>query len=308
MAFDQLTALVKQYLNVKSAKKRFLIFVLEDLEKFAAHPQQNLLYCLFELALALPVFVIGTSCRIDVLELFEKRVKSRFSQNVVYLPMPDTLDDFIERIKVNLNVSGDENLIYNEKINEFLKNNQIFNNLCSFNFDFTKDVRPVFRVLTLAFSSIDQSASFDWTAFSKVFDEVNGPVRPEITLNTSILETTLVELMILVSMCRLAAKFPSTPVTFDVMTEELSACKLRAPGLEHFVWTKSTLQVAFDRLLNCRLLIQTNNTVSSASNSTWIDRSYITVRLGLPLFVILDAIERHSVGSKEIFALACEKF
>ena len=281
---------------------------MEDLEKFAAHPQQNLLYCLFELALALPVFVIGTSCRIDVLELFEKRVKSRFSQNIVYLPLSDSLEDFIERIKVNLIVFSNENIIYNAKIEEFIKNNQNFNNLCNFNYDFTKDVRPVFRVLTLAFASINQSESFDWITFPQVFDGVNGPSRQEITLNTSVLETTLVELMMIVSMCRLAAKYPSNPVTFEAMTEELSTCKLRAPGLEHFVWTKSTLQVAFDRLINCRLLIQTNNTVSSSSNTTWIDRSYLTVRLGLPLFVILDAIERHGVGSKEIFALACEKF
>lgn len=300
--------MVKQYFNTKSYKKRFIIFVLEDLEKFAAHPQQNLLYCLFELALALPVFVIGTSCRIDVLELFEKRVKSRFSQNIVYLPLSDCFEDFVERIKVNLTVSGNENMVYNENIEEFINTNQLFNNLCSFNFDFTKDVRPVFRALTLVFASINHAEPFDWNTFSQLFDRVNGPVRPEISLNASVLETTSLELMILVSMCRLAAKYPSTPVTFDAMTEELSACKLRAPTVEHFVWTKSTLQVAFDRLINCRLLIQTNNTVSSASNTTWIDRSYLTVRLGLPVFVILDAIERHSCGSKEIFALACEKF
>lgn len=263
------------------------------------------MYCLFELALALPVFVIGTSCRIDVLELFEKRVKSRFSQNIVYLPLSDSLEDYVERIKVNLTV---DDMFYNEIIEEFIKTNQIFNNICSFNFDFTKDVRPVFRALTLAFASINQSEPFDWNTFSKVFDGVNGSVRPEITLNTSVLETTSLELMVLVSMCRLAAKYPTTPVTFDAMTEELSACKLRAPTVEHFVWTKSTLQVALDRLINCRLLIQTNNTVASASNTTWIDRSYLTVRLGLPVFVILDAIERHGCGSKEIFALACEKF
>lgn len=308
MAFDQLTALIKQYFNAKSSKRRYLIFVLEDLDKFAAHPQQNLLYCLFELALALPVFVIGTSCRIDVLELFEKRVKSRFSQNIVYLPLPDSLDDLVDRVKVNLTVYGNENAVYNEIIEEFIDKNQIFKALCCFNFDFTKDVRPVFRVLTLTFASINQLDPFDWNNFSQAFEEVNGPLRPEIPLNTIVLETTLVELMILVSMCRLTAKYPSTPVTFDAMTEELSACKLRAPGLEHFIWTRSILQVAFDRLINCRLLIQTNNPVSSSSTTTWIDRSYLTVRLGLPVFVILDAIERHGSGSKELFALACEKF
>lgn len=300
--------MVKQFFapNLKVTKKRFIIFVLEDLERFAAHPQQNLLYSLFELALALPVFVIGTSCRIDVLELLEKRVKSRFSQNIIYLPLPASCEEFIERIKCNLQDYENEEgeVIYNKTIEEFIEKNTNFNSLCNFHFDFTKDVRPIFRQLSKTFASIDQSIPFNWDSFSDLFDLTVGPSRPELSLNPLLLETTIVELMIIVAMCRLAAKFPSTPVTFDVMAEELAACKLRALGLEHFVWTKSTLQVAFDRLINCRLLLITNST----NSSVWTDRSYLTVRLGLPVFIILDAIERHSYNSKEIFALACEKF
>lgn len=315
MAFDQLTALVKQFFapNLKLTKKRFIIFVLEDLEKFAAHPQQNLLYSLFELALSLPVFVIGTSCRIDVLELLEKRVKSRFSQNLVYLPLPESIESFMERIKKNLIIKNSNSIdiqsdsidVYNNSIHEFISTNSSFSSLCQFHFDFTKDVRPIFRQLSLSFSSINQSSPFYWNTFSDLFDKTIGPNRPELTLNPLLTETTIVELMITVAMCRLAAKYPSTPVTFDIMAEELGTCKLRAPGLEHFVWTKSTLQVAFDRLIHCRLLIPSN---SSLNSSSWIDRSYTTVRLGLPIFIILDAIERHSFNSKEIFALACEKF
>ena len=297
------------------------------MERFAAHPQQNLLYCLFELALSLPVYVIGTSCRIDVLELLEKRVKSRFSQNIVYLPLPENFDEFIARIRANLLINpNDLNsnsceydlkkiVTYNECIEEFIKNNQMFNDLCKFNFELTKDIRPIFRILTLTFSSISisidikstsmPSMPFEWKRFNERFESVHGPPRTESSiLNSSILETTLVELMILVAMCRLNSKFASTPVTFEVMTEELIGCKLRAPGLEHFVWTKSTLQVAFDRLLSCRLLLLTTST----NSVSWLDRSYLTVRLGLPPFVIIDSIERHPFQSKEIFALACERF
>lgn len=312
MAFDQLTALVKQYFasGAKSNKKRFIIFVLEDLEKFAAHPQQNLLYCLFELALALPVFVIGTSCRIDVLELLEKRVKSRFSQNIVYLPLPPTIEDYLLRIKTNLMETNESTFeAYNSKMEQFMSNNMIFKSLCNLNFELTKDVRPVFRTLSLALASIDNEQVFDWNHFTDLYDSLNGPPRAELSLNSWILDTTIVELMILVSMCRLVAKFSSTPVTFDIMTEELGNCKLRAPGLEHFVWTKSTLQVAFDRLLSIRLLLPTSNSsISASSSSSWLDRSYLTVRVGLPVFVILDSIEKHKLCSPEIFALACEKF
>lgn len=203
---------------------------------------------------------------------------------------------------------SEEKEIYNKVMDEFVDKNAIISSLCTFHFDFTKDVRPIFRQLSLTFASIDQTVPFYWNTFSDLFDmTVGGPGRTEITLNPLVLETTIVELMILVAMCRLSAKFTSIPVTFDVMAEELGTCKLRAPGLEHFLWTRSTLQVAFDRLINCRLLLITNSSGSSSSSS-WTDRSYLTVRLGLPLFVILDAIEKHSYNSKEIFALACEKF
>jgi origin recognition complex subunit 4 len=307
VAFDQLTALVKQFftqsIGKKQSQKRYLIFLLEDLEKFAAHPQQNLLYCLFELALSLPVYVIGTSCRIDVLELLEKRVKSRFSQNIVYLPLPDSREMYIDRIKANLMAPFCDK--YNEAIEAFTEHSKLFKDLCDFNFDFTKDVRPVFNALLLTFVSIatDQHP-FDWDTFEQRFEASNGSSRPELSLNSTILEVTMVELMIIVAMCRLASKFTSVPVTFDVMTEELATCKLRAPGLENFVWTKSTLQSSFDRLISCRLLITSSNT----SSSTWQDRSYLTVRLGLPHFVVIDSIEKHPRCSKEIFSLACERF
>lgn len=296
MAFDQLTALIKQFFVSKKPWK-YLIFVLEDLERFASHPQQNLLYCLFELSLSLPVFVLGTSCRIDVLELLEKRVKSRFSQNLIYLPLPATKNEFIERIKTNLLIENE--LVYNEIVNQFIKNDGTFNQLCSFHFDLSKDVRKIFRILSVSFSSIPNN--FDWSNFSEHFNTHTL----QLSVYPSVFDTiTLMELMIIVSMCRLSAKFPSTPVTFDVMVEELISCKQRATGLEHFKWTRSILQVAFDRLINCRLLLFTSFTTTN----TWTDRSYLTVRLGLPLFIVLDCIEKHALTSKEVFALACEKF
>lgn len=286
--------------------------MLEDVDKFAAHPQQNLLYCLFELALALPVYVIGVSCRIDVLELLEKRVKSRFSQNIVFLPMSETMGDFVSRIQTNLCVTeeasssasdGGSIVAYNAVMQQFTRENAAFLQICEFYFDLTRDVRPVFRLLTVALSRAASHVDFDWQQFGRLFEVTIRELRPDPRGDAAVLGTTVVELLVLVAMCRLAAKFPSLAVTFDVVLEEVRTVKLRAPSLERFSWSRSTVQAAFDRLLACRLLLPATLTANAS-----LDRSYLTVRLGQPYFMVTEAIERHPHDSKEIVALACERF
>lgn len=60
---------------------------------FASHPRQTLLYNLFDVAQSrkAPIAVLGCTTRLDVVEMLEKRVKSRFSHRYIYLPLPKTL-------------------------------------------------------------------------------------------------------------------------------------------------------------------------------------------------------------------------
>lgn len=66
-----------------------VIFILDKLDRFAEHPNQRLLYILYDLVAnsksTVPISVVGVTDRVDVLELFEKRVKSRFSHRNINL-------------------------------------------------------------------------------------------------------------------------------------------------------------------------------------------------------------------------------
>jgi origin recognition complex subunit 4 len=66
-----------------------IIFILDKLSLFAEHPHQRLLYNLFDLAAnfdgSLPILVIGVTDVQEVVESFEKRVKSRFSHRQINL-------------------------------------------------------------------------------------------------------------------------------------------------------------------------------------------------------------------------------
>ncbi|BES91912.1 Origin recognition complex subunit [Nesidiocoris tenuis] len=69
----------------KSSKA--IIFILDEFELFCDHRNQTLLYNLFDVAQSAqaPICVVGLTCRGDVIELLEKRVKSRFSHRQISL-------------------------------------------------------------------------------------------------------------------------------------------------------------------------------------------------------------------------------
>lgn len=86
----------------KSSKS--IIFILDEFDLFCSHHKQTLLYNLFDVAQSsqAPICVLGLSCRLDVVQLLEKRVKSRFSHRQVFL-FPNNSDEmlpqFVEHFK-----------------------------------------------------------------------------------------------------------------------------------------------------------------------------------------------------------------
>lgn len=77
-----------------------MIFIIEEFDLFCAHHNQTLLYNLFDVAQSAqtPICVLGLTSRLDVIELLEKRVKSRFSHRQIYL-LPES-ENFDERVKL----------------------------------------------------------------------------------------------------------------------------------------------------------------------------------------------------------------
>lgn len=67
-----------------------VVIILHDFEEFARRTKQTLLYNLFDITqcAAYQICVIGTTTRLDVTELLEKRLRSRFSCRQVLLSQP----------------------------------------------------------------------------------------------------------------------------------------------------------------------------------------------------------------------------
>ncbi|POS84672.1 hypothetical protein EPUL_003014, partial [Erysiphe pulchra] len=87
-----------------------VIFILDEFDHFTTHHRQTLLYNLFDIAQSkkAPILVLGLTTKVDVAEMLEKRVKSRFSHRYVQLSLPRSLPAFWQTCKESLTINGFE--------------------------------------------------------------------------------------------------------------------------------------------------------------------------------------------------------
>lgn len=87
-----------------------VVIILDEFDLFATHPRQTLLYNLFDIAQArkAPLAVLGLTTKVDVTEMLEKRVKSRFSHRYVYLPLARSYEAFSDACLSTLSVEATE--------------------------------------------------------------------------------------------------------------------------------------------------------------------------------------------------------
>lgn len=127
-----------------------MIFILDEFDLFAQHPKQALLYNLFDAAQSAqnPMAVIGLTCRLDTLDLLEKRVKSRFSHRQIYLFPSSNFGQFIEIAKGTLMLpteEEEENQAFNDSLEELFQNPTV-NGIIRRIFDISKDIRMFYKI------------------------------------------------------------------------------------------------------------------------------------------------------------------
>uniref|UniRef100_A0A8C1Z182 Origin recognition complex subunit 4 n=1 Tax=Cyprinus carpio TaxID=7962 RepID=A0A8C1Z182_CYPCA len=91
------------------SSSRPVLFVLDEFDLFAHHKNQTLLYNLLDVSQSAqtPVAVLGLTCRLDVLELLEKRVKSRFSHRQIHLFSSLSFAQYVDAVRAQLSLPPD---------------------------------------------------------------------------------------------------------------------------------------------------------------------------------------------------------
>ncbi|XP_054979563.1 origin recognition complex subunit 4 isoform X3 [Sorex araneus] len=101
-----------------------VIFILDEFDLFAHHKNQTLLYNLFDVSQSAqtPIAVIGLTCRLDILELLEKRVKSRFSHRQIHIMNSFGFPQYLKIFKEQLSLPVEfPDKLFAEKWNEHVQ-------------------------------------------------------------------------------------------------------------------------------------------------------------------------------------------
>lgn len=112
-SFSENLAFLLACLKAGNKKSKSVVFILEEFDLFCTHHNQTLLYNLFDVSQSAqaPICVVGVTCRLDVIELLEKRVKSRFSHRQVFLfPNGDDFNSYIKQFAQFLQIPSDKEL------------------------------------------------------------------------------------------------------------------------------------------------------------------------------------------------------
>lgn len=81
-----------------------LLFILEDIDFYIESTKQMMLYKILDMLqyAKIPFVFVATSQKVDIVDSFEKRIKSRFSQRVVCF-YEEQLNEFMECVTTEFN-------------------------------------------------------------------------------------------------------------------------------------------------------------------------------------------------------------
>ncbi|XP_023386042.1 origin recognition complex subunit 4 isoform X2 [Pteropus vampyrus] len=143
-----------------------VIFILDEFDLFAHHKNQTLLYNLFDISQSAqtPISVIGLTCRLDILELLEKRVKSRFSHRQIHLMNSFGFPQYLKIFKEQLSLPAEfPDKLFAEKWNEnvqCLSEDISVREVLQKHFNINKNLRSLHMLLMLALNRITTSHPF----------------------------------------------------------------------------------------------------------------------------------------------------
>ncbi|XP_013408810.1 origin recognition complex subunit 4-like, partial [Lingula anatina] len=152
-----------QALKSGGQQSKPIIFILDEFDLFAHHRNQTLLYNLFDIAQSAqaPICVIGLTCRLDVIELLEKRVKSRFSHRQIYIFNKLTFEEYLRVFKLSLCLPvdfGDLKFVqtWNKNVESLVKEASLLDVLKR-QFATNKDIRTLKSLMTVPVCRLSSS-------------------------------------------------------------------------------------------------------------------------------------------------------
>ncbi|NXL21997.1 ORC4 protein, partial [Setophaga kirtlandii] len=263
-----------------------ILFVLDEFDLFVHHKNQTLLYNLFDISQSAqtPVTVIGLTCRQDILELLEKRVKSRFSHRQIYLMNSFDFKQYMKIFKKQLSLPAEfPNESFAQKWNnnvQHLSEDRTVQAVLQNLFHHTKDLRSLHSLLMLASSAVTVHHPLLTAAdLQEASRQHSTDSKANIVHGLSVLEICLI-----IAMKHLNEVYDGEPFNFQMVYNEFQKfIHRKAHSMYNF--EKPVVMKAFEHLLQLELVQPLERPAARAQ------REFLLMRLLLDSSQIMDALQ-----------------
>ncbi|XP_050388384.1 origin recognition complex subunit 4 [Patella vulgata] len=268
-------------------KSKPVLFILDEFDLFAHHRNQTLLYNLFDISQSAqtPVCVIGVTCRLDVIELLEKRVKSRFSHRQIHVFNALSYKDYCTVCRNLLSLSDqfpDKTFAktWNHHIKELLQDSVVEEVLFR-QYNLNKDVRGLKTLLVQPICQLSPvNPILTTSAIVDAFKLIATDSKAAMLHGISILELCLI-----IAMKHLSDIYEGEPFNFEMVYSEYMKFAKRKSGMQ--IFEKPVVLKAFEHLMALELIKTIDN------GGTRIQKEYRLMSLLIHPTQITDALQKY---------------
>ncbi|KAK7481054.1 hypothetical protein BaRGS_00027690 [Batillaria attramentaria] len=256
-----------------------IVFVLEEFDMFAQHRGQTLLYNLFDVSQSAqsPICVIGVTCRYDVVELLEKRVKSRFSHRQIHIFNNITFTDYSSLCVSYLSLddsfpSQQFASKWNSHVKEVVEGPTV-KDVLSRQFSLSKDTSVICGLKP-------DHPNLTPSDFVESFHRMSTDSKSSVLHGISILELCLI-----ISMKHLTDIYSGEPFNFEMVYSEYLKFAQRRSSVQ--VFDKAVVLKAFEHLIALELIRPMDG------GNTRVQKEYRLMSLQLHATQIMDSLQKY---------------
>ncbi|KAJ8003672.1 hypothetical protein DPEC_G00150760 [Dallia pectoralis] len=270
------------------SSSRPVLFILDEFDLFAHHKNQTLLYNLLDVSQSAqaPVAVIGLTCRLDVLELLEKRVKSRFSHRQIHLLSSLTFRQYLDNVILQLSLPPDfPDAKFFEEWNDSIKSlceDKSVVDVIEKHYNSSKDIRSLHLLLMLVLSQVSVSKpSIKPSDLLEASRVCVADSKANILHGLSVLELCLI-----IAMNHLNDIYDGEPFNFQMVHNEFKKF-LQRKSHSIYNFDKPVVMKAFEHLQQLEL-------IKSVEGSTAkIHKEYQLMKVMLDHNQIMEALQKY---------------
>ncbi|XP_026805562.1 origin recognition complex subunit 4 [Rhopalosiphum maidis] len=253
---DNISFLLESFRTGNKTASKSIIMVLDKFDMFCSHTNQTLLYNLFDSVQSQqnPMCIIGLTSRIDVIELLEKRVKSRFSHNIMMLKPPSETIQLLERFKHSLTISkhckvkADVLKNWNNNIDLLISDIRIENLIK----DLFKSSNNNTKLNLLIFMALSNISKDKMLTVEDLTNSYTTLFKKDMIL-VNLLGLSVLEFCLVISICHHSEIYDQEPFNFEMIYDRYSKFASRNSTL--LVTKRQVVIKAFERLSVMQLIL-----------------------------------------------------